>query len=77
MEAAIDQRVSPGLTLTLIYGVGIAVSVEPAVAPVMAAKPERSSMESEVMTANLARNRPRGVSRTREQERFTGVFSLL
>jgi hypothetical protein len=33
---------------------------------VTAAKPERSSTESEVMTANLATNRPRGVSRTRE-----------
>ncbi len=74
--SAIDQRVSPGFTLILMYGVGIAVSVEPADAPVTAANPERSSMESEVITANLATARPRGVSRTDESELFTGVFSL-
>ena len=46
-----------------IYGKNKTISIPPAVAPLKAAKPERSSMESEEMTANLASPRPRGVSR--------------
>ncbi|NDF43782.1 MAG: hypothetical protein EB137_04280, partial [Actinobacteria bacterium] len=51
--------------------------LDPAVAPLKAAKPERSSMESEEMTANLASPRPRGVSRRAAGPWFIGVFTRL
>ena len=64
IDEAIDQRVWPGATAILTYGVGIAPSSDPALALVKIEAPERRRMERDATTANLATNRPRAVRRT-------------